>query len=86
MFRELSNEEKLKSELQLNSALKENIDVANLKIQTKFDSILKYKDQQLKRQEDLISVLRKQQEAINSQFHKLAQNKDKAAIHYKVSL
>lgn len=84
LFRELLSEEKLRSEVQLNSFLRENSNVVQFKMQEKFDKIVKYKDEQLKRQECLISVLKKQQEAIYNQFHKLAENKSKVTVHYKV--
>lgn len=84
-FRESINDAKLKSEVQLNSALKENMDAANQKMQLKFDALLKYKDEQIKRQDELIAVLKKQQEAVINQFHRVRQNKHKDTLLYKVS-
>ncbi|KAK9680080.1 hypothetical protein QE152_g39367 [Popillia japonica] len=82
-FRESINDAKLKSEVQLNSALKENMDAANQKMQLKFDALLKYKDEQIKRQDELIAVLKKQQEAVINQFHRVRQNKHKDTLLYK---
>ncbi|GJQ70020.1 hypothetical protein Trydic_g13374 [Trypoxylus dichotomus] len=53
-----------------------------LKSEMKLNNSLK-ENEQIKRQDDLISVLKKQQDTINRQYHKLNENKNKTAIHYK---